>query len=188
MTGRGGNKDVHGTNSKRLAEVWMDDYKRLYYQHRPELKDKDWYLDNIAKNKFVPDEDVQFYGWIKNENTGLCIDTLQRDEKETINLGVFSCQPGGSSAQFLSLANDGRLRREVTCATVNADTKHVVMPDCSHQTDKWTYDKETKLLRHERTGLCLDVDGVKGGDDVRVNSCDTQKNTQKWTFEKMGGN
>lgn len=34
MTGRGGNLDVHGTNSKRLAEVWMDDYKRLYYVHR----------------------------------------------------------------------------------------------------------------------------------------------------------
>ena len=38
MTGRGGNKDVHGTNSKRLAEVWMDDYKRLYYMYRMGLK------------------------------------------------------------------------------------------------------------------------------------------------------
>lgn len=38
MTGPGGNKDVHGTNSKRLAEVWMDDYKRLYYLHRVDLK------------------------------------------------------------------------------------------------------------------------------------------------------
>lgn len=38
MTGRGGNLDVHGTNSKRLAEVWMDDYKRLFYLHRMGLK------------------------------------------------------------------------------------------------------------------------------------------------------
>lgn len=38
MTGRNGNKDVHGTNSKRLAEVWMDDYKRLFYIHRMNLK------------------------------------------------------------------------------------------------------------------------------------------------------
>jgi polypeptide N-acetylgalactosaminyltransferase len=38
MTGPGGNMDVHGTNSKRLAEVWMDDYKRLFYVHRMGLK------------------------------------------------------------------------------------------------------------------------------------------------------
>ena len=30
-------KDSHGTNSKRLAEVWLDEYKRLYYHHRPDL-------------------------------------------------------------------------------------------------------------------------------------------------------
>lgn len=34
FTGKG---DVHGRNSMRLAEVWMDDYKRLYYMHRREL-------------------------------------------------------------------------------------------------------------------------------------------------------
>ena len=25
-------------SKKRLAEVWMDDYKRLYYMHRQDLK------------------------------------------------------------------------------------------------------------------------------------------------------
>ena len=32
-----GNKDTHGLNSKRLAEVWMDDYKRLFYGHRSDM-------------------------------------------------------------------------------------------------------------------------------------------------------
>jgi polypeptide N-acetylgalactosaminyltransferase len=32
-----GKGDVHGRNSMRLAEVWMDDYKRLYYMHRHDL-------------------------------------------------------------------------------------------------------------------------------------------------------
>ncbi len=33
-----GKGDVHGRNSMRLAEVWMDDYKRFYYMHRHDLK------------------------------------------------------------------------------------------------------------------------------------------------------
>jgi hypothetical protein len=28
----------------RLAEVWMDDYKRFYYMHRHDLKVKEIYL------------------------------------------------------------------------------------------------------------------------------------------------
>ena len=32
-----GNKDTHGLNSKRLAEVWMDEYTRLFYSHRKDL-------------------------------------------------------------------------------------------------------------------------------------------------------
>uniref|UniRef100_A0A915JWC1 Galactosyltransferase C-terminal domain-containing protein n=1 Tax=Romanomermis culicivorax TaxID=13658 RepID=A0A915JWC1_ROMCU len=31
-------KDVHGYNSARLAEVWLDDYKRLYYHFRGDWK------------------------------------------------------------------------------------------------------------------------------------------------------
>ena len=37
MTGEKGKGDVHGRNSMRLAEVWMDEYKRLYYIHRRDL-------------------------------------------------------------------------------------------------------------------------------------------------------
>jgi polypeptide N-acetylgalactosaminyltransferase len=52
MTGKNNNKDVHGTNSKRLAEVWMDDYKRLYYVHRMSLKVE--YLDyKVGQKKSI---------------------------------------------------------------------------------------------------------------------------------------
>jgi polypeptide N-acetylgalactosaminyltransferase len=37
MTGEKGADDVHGRNSMRLAEAWMDDYKRLYYLFRTDL-------------------------------------------------------------------------------------------------------------------------------------------------------
>jgi hypothetical protein len=76
----------------------------------------------------------------------LCLDTLQQDEKDTIKLGVFACQSGGSSAQFFSLANNGALRRELTCASVQVNDGEeqgsVVMPQCESTPDKWTYDHD----------------------------------------------
>lgn len=33
------NKDTHGINTARTVEVWMDDYKRLFYMNRPDLSE-----------------------------------------------------------------------------------------------------------------------------------------------------
>jgi len=38
----------------RLAEVWMDDYKRFYYMHRHDLK-----VENFDKNKLL--ENIEFF-------------------------------------------------------------------------------------------------------------------------------
>ncbi len=85
MTGEKGKQDVHGRNSMRLAEVWMDDYKRLYYLHRQDLKsqvnygdvssrvairenlkchDFKWYLDNVYPEKFILDENCIATGYV----------------------------------------------------------------------------------------------------------------------------
>lgn len=39
-----GRKDTHGINTARMVEVWMDDYKRLFYLHRPDLKVREYCL------------------------------------------------------------------------------------------------------------------------------------------------
>ena len=33
--------DSHGINTARMAEVWMDDFKRFFYMHRADLKGAD---------------------------------------------------------------------------------------------------------------------------------------------------
>ncbi|KAI1728985.1 glycosyl transferase family 2 domain-containing protein [Ditylenchus destructor] len=207
MTGPGGNKDVHGTNSKRLAEVWMDDYKRLYYLHRRDLKNKDvgnlterielrrklkcknfkWYLDNVIPHKFIPDENVLGYGALRNPEKGLCLDTLQKDENSVIPLGVFACQGGGSSAQVFSLSKENHFRREITCANVEWKNKNdpatasVVLNACSKTSQTWKLGDDG-LMRNVNTGLCMDANGAKNGDNVPMNACDSSKATQKWEF------
>ncbi|WKY00836.1 hypothetical protein Q1695_015116 [Nippostrongylus brasiliensis] len=207
MTGRNNNKDVHGTNSKRLAEVWMDDYKRLFYVHRMGLKDTDvgdlterkklrerlkchsfkWFLDNVIPEKFIPDENVYAYGHVRGER-GLCLDTLQRlENKETVILGVFACQSGGSSAQMFSLSKQHELRREATCVDVGGFVRlgvhSAVLKECTDDAVQFEH-SQGGVLRHKDRGLCLDVEGVESGGDLFFAQCDETKPSQKWNFDR----
>uniref|UniRef100_A0A1I7ZP92 Polypeptide N-acetylgalactosaminyltransferase n=1 Tax=Steinernema glaseri TaxID=37863 RepID=A0A1I7ZP92_9BILA len=219
MTGKNGNLDVHGTNSKRLAEVWMDDYKRLYYMHRMGLADTDvgdlserkalreklqcksfkWYLENVIPDKFILDENVKAYGLVRNAANGgeLCLDTLQRlENKGTVVLGLWSCQLGGSSSQFFSISKDNQLRRETTCVETNyhdepdGKSKKALLVECSDEYIKEFRHKKDGLLQHVKSGLCLDVEGLKSGDDVLFKECVEGKISQQWSihgtyFEEM---
>ncbi|XP_064454869.1 polypeptide N-acetylgalactosaminyltransferase 11-like [Ornithodoros turicata] len=69
-----GESDSHGRNTRRLAEVWMDEYKELLFKERPHLRDMEfgdvserkalreklqchsfhWYLENIHPGA-IPD-------------------------------------------------------------------------------------------------------------------------------------
>lgn len=106
------NKDTHGINTARLAHVWMDAYKRLFFMyqpalennpiigdltHRKQLRNKlrcktfSWYLKNVYPEKFVPDENVMAYGQVRNK-FDMCFDDLQLpEEKVGISYVHFKC-------------------------------------------------------------------------------------------------
>ncbi|CAF1111639.1 unnamed protein product [Rotaria sordida] len=207
MTGEKGKGDVHGRNSMRLAEVWMDDYKRFYYMHRHDLKGKDfgdvesrreirkrlnchsfkWYLDNVFPEKFILDENVHAYGEVRNPSSSLCLDTLGRDEKGSISLSIFSCQNGVSANQYFSLSKKDQLRREDTCAVAlgqDSDTMTVSLSPCDYagSNQKWVHEKRGSIV-HYPSKLCLDVEGLSNNDQVKLRKCEPNKLSQKWLFE-----
>ena len=83
MTGEHG-RDIMGRNNMRLAEVWLDDYKRYFYMFRSDLIGKDygdvserlmlkdklncekfkWYIENVYPEKFIYDKNVLVYGHV----------------------------------------------------------------------------------------------------------------------------
>ena len=52
-----------------------------------------------------------------NEETGMCLDTLQR-EAEGAALGLYPCHAELAATQYFSLSLAGELRDEFNCATV----------------------------------------------------------------------
>ncbi|XP_076471914.1 putative N-acetylgalactosaminyltransferase 9 isoform X2 [Babylonia areolata] len=200
-----GNKDTHGINSMRLAEVWMDEYKRLFYTHRRDLLGQDygdiserielrkrlkchsfkWYLDNVYPEKFIPDEKVHAWGMVRNPASNLCLDTLQKDEKMEFDMGLYSCQNGASANQVMSLSVTNDLRREEACLdSLGEDGSTVRLRQCHHNkpTMKWKHDKEKNKLIHESSGLCLDVAGQQNDGHPVLKPC-KDVNSQIWTFE-----
>jgi polypeptide N-acetylgalactosaminyltransferase len=202
MTGEKSKNDPNGRNSMRLAEVWMDDYKRLYYMYRNDQIGKDygdvssrreirkrlnchdfkWFLDNVYPENFVFDENVHSYGEIRNVQTSLCMDTLGKDDNGVFELGVYSCH--GQGNQLFSLTNKDELRREVLCCYgINKEGSNIMMQKCTgNLNERWKHIKGDQII-HVDSGLCIDVTDVKNNEFPVLNKCDTNKRGQKWLFK-----
>ncbi|XP_054732261.1 N-acetylgalactosaminyltransferase 6 [Anastrepha obliqua] len=134
-------------NYKRVAEVWMDEYKEYIYDHgqgvyegidpgdlskqkaiREKLKCKNfkWFMENVAfdlPKKYPPIEPPDYaYGAIQSDGEPtLCIDTLNKPRHSKI--GLFPCAPNLKQPQrnqnwALSWQKDLRLRRKMDCLDV----------------------------------------------------------------------
>uniref|UniRef100_A0A224XDQ8 Polypeptide N-acetylgalactosaminyltransferase n=1 Tax=Panstrongylus lignarius TaxID=156445 RepID=A0A224XDQ8_9HEMI len=198
-----GDKDSHGINTARTVRVWMDEYQRLFFLHRPDLKDFDignitsrlqlrkslkcksfsWYLQNIYKNKFIPDENVEAYGRALTQDGANCLDCLQQNEDEKYNLGFYPCHASLFSSQLFSFSRKGELRREFTCAEVDIATRQVFMDKCDDSArQKWKLEDNGQLV-NVRMGECLDAQGVPVNGTLRVALCDINRPTQIWIWD-----
>ena len=93
-------------NSVRLAEVWLDDHKKVYYEKinndlgnygdvssRKELRSRlqcksfSWYLDNVYPEMFRPEKSLR-KGKIKSAVNGLCLTAPQGKKKDVLKKPV----------------------------------------------------------------------------------------------------
>lgn len=117
-------KDFLTINYKRVAEVWMDDYKKYLYERNPGRYDKvdpgdlteqfaikeklqcksfKWFIEEIAPDlveKYPPVDLPDFAsGAVQSQsNPTLCVDTLSRGDNS--NIGVFYCASDKVKPQF----------------------------------------------------------------------------------------
>ncbi|XP_022123861.2 putative polypeptide N-acetylgalactosaminyltransferase 9 isoform X2 [Pieris rapae] len=187
-------------NSVRLAEVWLDDYAKYYYQRvgndkgdygdissrlalRENLgcKSFEWYLKNIYPELFIPGESVA-HGEIGNSGSDMCLDSAAgpEDMKKTVNL--WPCH-GEYGNQYWMYSKNGEIRRDETCLDYSGHD--VVLYPChgAKGNQLWLYDPNTKLLKHGSSEKCMAIN--KNKDKIVMESCKDGESRQMWNMENF---
>uniref|UniRef100_A0A2S2PRS7 Polypeptide N-acetylgalactosaminyltransferase n=1 Tax=Schizaphis graminum TaxID=13262 RepID=A0A2S2PRS7_SCHGA len=198
----GGSGNVFAHNTRRAAEVWMDQYKRYYYNAVPlsrtvpfgniadrlALKKKlgckpfKWYLDNVYPELKLPATVDVFVGSIRQGY--MCLDTLENQIGKTA--GIFPCHDYGGNQEW-TFTIGGSIKHDTMCLspTDYSAMSLLVMKPCDSSTDEWKYDENTKQLRLKFVNLCLDTLGIH--EMISINVCDNLNSNQKWEYLVAAG-
>ncbi|KAJ8721938.1 hypothetical protein PYW08_004340 [Mythimna loreyi] len=187
-------------NSVRLAEVWLDDYAKYYYQRvgndkgdygdisgRKELRQKlgcksfEWYLKNIYPELFIPGESVA-HGEIANPGSDMCVDSAAGPEDMKKPVNVWPCH-GEYGNQFWMYSKNGEIRRDETCLDYSGHD--VVLYPChgAKGNQLWLYNARTKLLKHGSSEKCMAI--TKNKDKIVMETCNESETRQMWTMENF---
>jgi len=185
-------------NSIRLAEVWLDDYKKYYYDRighdlgdfgdvkgrkklRNDLQCKSfqWFLDEVYPELFIPGEAVAS-GEARNEWSGQCIDSPGKREDLHKAVGLWPCHNQGGN-QYWMMSKQGEIRRDEACLDF-AGTDVILYP-ChgSKGNQYWQYNHAESTLRHGSSRRCLAINSSK--DKLVMEDCKEEEPRQRWTFQ-----
>ncbi|KAG7283831.1 hypothetical protein CRUP_034018 [Coryphaenoides rupestris] len=175
--------EVITRNQVRLAEVWMDDFKHIFYRRNKnaekmaadnnygdisdrlklretlQCKNFTWYLNNIYPEIFIPDLHPVHFGAIRNVQSHSCLDAGENNKggKPVI---MYTCHNmGGNQTVNLEL-----------CQRKGKGTS--LSP---HQ--EWELTEE-KLLRNPSSGQCLELKD----NQLHMQRCNRANFNQHWEF------
>ncbi|XP_041740527.1 polypeptide N-acetylgalactosaminyltransferase 12-like [Coregonus clupeaformis] len=144
-------------NSVRAAEVWMDEYKELYYHRNPHArleafgdvtdrrklrtqlrcKDFKWYLENIYPDIHVPEDRPGMFGMLKNRGmSSYCFDYNPPDDNNLVGhrIILYTCHGMGQN-QFFEYSSERseiryNTREPAGCAAGDAVSTYLTVHLC----------------------------------------------------------
>uniref|UniRef100_A0A8C3H6T6 Polypeptide N-acetylgalactosaminyltransferase n=2 Tax=Durocryptodira TaxID=1579337 RepID=A0A8C3H6T6_CHRPI len=163
----GGTGQIINKNNRRLAEVWMDEFKNFFYiispgvtkvdygdissrlglRHKLQCKPFSWYLENVYPDSQIPRHYFSL-GEIRNVETNQCLDNMARKENEKV--GIFNCHGMGGNQVFSYTANK-EIRTDDLCLDVSKLNGPVTMLKCHHLKGNqlWEYDPMDYAMNSE---------------------------------------
>ncbi|XP_048464264.1 polypeptide N-acetylgalactosaminyltransferase 12 [Rhincodon typus] len=143
-------------NSVRAAQVWMDEYKELYFHRNPharlepygdvseriKLREKlqcksfKWLLENVYPDIHVPEDRPGFFGMLKNKGMlSYCFDYNPPNEHNVAGEKVilYQCHGMGQN-QFFEYSSHNEIRYNTrqpeACASADPGTDYLIMRLC----------------------------------------------------------
>ncbi|KAL5017648.1 hypothetical protein ScPMuIL_007237 [Solemya velum] len=175
-------------NRIRYAEVWLDDYKNIFYERinyklgefgdvseRRRLKERlkchsfDWYIKNVYPTMDIPEPSV-LSGEVRLHDHNVCLSV------QTLPTGVFTVKVntchGQGIDQFWALTNQRHIYAGwdgINCLNYNQTSKAFQIDKCSSKSQLWTY-KEGRIVMDE-SRECLQI--VPSKLEIRMRQCDS---------------
>ncbi|XP_028850556.1 polypeptide N-acetylgalactosaminyltransferase 6 [Denticeps clupeoides] len=202
--------EVITRNQVRLAEVWMDDYKEIYYrrnQHAAKMarekqygdisarlelretlhcKNFSWYLNNIYPEVFIPDLKPVKYGSIRNSGSMTCLDVGENNSGGK-PLIMYVCHNMGGN-QYFEYSSHQELRHNIgkqLCLRAGPENEAVQMQLCQLKGRGTSVAPEEQWVITEDQLLMNPSSGkclrLKGG-QVVMSSCNRADRHQQWAF------
>lgn len=205
-------KDFLTRNYKRVAEVWMDEYKDFLYARSPgkyehidtgdltaqlavrerlKCKPFKWFIEEIAPDlieKYPPVTPPDFAnGAIQSvANEALCVDTLGNGEKGEI--GLYSCASNKQepqSTQFFALSwqRDIRIKYGEQCWDVSeAGDASITLYGCHGMQGNQLWRYDRQLKHIIHEHSKRCLNAIINEKKVIVTKCDINNINQRWNF------
>ncbi|XP_053673153.1 polypeptide N-acetylgalactosaminyltransferase 2-like [Anopheles nili] len=193
----GGSGNIFAKNTRRAAEVWMDEYKKYYYaavplatnipfgdiddrlQLRKDLQCKPfrWYLEHVYPQLSIPDKRIN--GSVRQ---GVhCLDSLGNMIGAVV--GLYTCHGNGGNQNWI-LNKKGEMKHHDLCLTlvkftVNARYNSVLMKYCDDSENQQWHLKDGGLIQHRKINVCLDARHVKER-GITAERCNSALESQHW--------
>ncbi|XP_065192118.1 polypeptide N-acetylgalactosaminyltransferase 13-like [Sycon ciliatum] len=199
----GGVDRVVTKNTVRMAEVWMDDYKELYYKRRPDARGRDvgsltkrkelrerlkckpfqWYIDNIFPELYIPGKRSLALGVVRNPKSDLCL-TSNGGLSDNSAIVLGKCNPQEISQSFdYTLKKELRYDEYCVDASQRTPNSPVVFFPCHGLAgnQEWEH-RPDGTLYHASTQQCMDRGSASFGGKVVMNDCNSEEPSQIWSL------
>lgn len=187
-----GNANTYIKNTRRTAEVWMDDFRLFYYSARPAARGKSygdirgrvelrkklkcksfkWYLDNVYPELKVPDDSDSRSGPIRQRQNCLESKLLEGQDRPVLTLAPCSgTGTGGAAAaaatQEWVYTHGQQIRQQQHCLSLSTTfpASQVLLLPCNLGDGKQRWQKSGTHLEHLVSRFCLDSEMALDGLD-----------------------